>query len=59
MGRRAVYFYALPLGVSSFTAFAHCAQELECITPRKGLRVYQYIDDVLFGGLMSHLTGRT
>ncbi|KAF1499362.1 hypothetical protein FQV17_0009328, partial [Megadyptes antipodes antipodes] len=42
----------LPQGYRHSPTIAHfaLAQELARVTPREGVKIYQYIDDVLIGG---------
>lgn len=54
-------FTRLPQGYCHSPTIAHyaLAQELAQITPREGVKIYQYIDDVLIGGPDVSVVGRT
>ncbi|KAM9590605.1 uncharacterized protein ACIBXB_005796 isoform 2-T2 [Morphnus guianensis] len=54
-------FTRLPQGYCHSPTIAHyaLAQELNQITPKDGVKVYQYIDDVLIGGPDTTVVGQT
>ena len=54
-------FTRLPQGYCHSPTIAHyaLAQELAQIPPREGVRIYQYIDDVLIGGSDAAAVGQT
>lgn len=54
-------FTPLPPGYHHSPTIAHyaLAQEIAQITPEEGVRVYQYIDDVMIGGPDVSVVGQT
>ncbi|KAF1583150.1 UNVERIFIED_CONTAM: hypothetical protein FQV16_0012977, partial [Eudyptes robustus] len=51
----------LPQGYHRSLTIAHysLARELARVTPEKGVRMYQYIDDILIGGPDTSVVGQT
>ncbi|KAF1569731.1 hypothetical protein FQV10_0008345, partial [Eudyptes schlegeli] len=51
----------LPQGYRHSPTIAHyaLAKELARVTPEKGVRIYQYIDDILIGGPGTSVVGQT
>ncbi|KAF1431938.1 hypothetical protein FQV24_0000218, partial [Spheniscus mendiculus] len=51
----------LPQGYRHSSTIAHyaLAQEVAQVTPEEGIRIYQYVDDILIGGPDTSVVGQT